>query len=84
MREDGGGPAAAQAMAAQPRVEIIPHYETFRTTIQPPYSSTKGYLLDAGDGGAAEGEGDLPDAGRRVADGAPRSARRTDRVLSFL
>ena len=24
---------------------IIPHHETFSTTIQPPYSSTKGWII---------------------------------------
>ena len=45
----GAGPAPrvpqrddAQGVLRQPQPE--PHHETFRTTIQPPYSSTKGYL----------------------------------------
>ena len=36
--------AEAWKGAAEATLEIIPHHETFRTTIQPPYSSTKGYL----------------------------------------
>jgi hypothetical protein len=40
-RRDGGGPGAAM-VDARPFVLSIPHHETFSTTIQPPYSSTKG------------------------------------------
>jgi hypothetical protein len=28
---------------------VIPHHETFRTFIQPPYSSTEGYLVRVAD-----------------------------------
>jgi hypothetical protein len=36
-----GARSRARAVHAA-TLEIIPHHETFRTTIQPPYSSTKG------------------------------------------
>jgi hypothetical protein len=53
---DAGAGRAAAAAAAEfgfaeahrhsyVQVKIIPHHETFSTTIQPPYSSTKGWII---------------------------------------
>jgi hypothetical protein len=37
--------AAAAAEAARDVEHLIPHHETFSTIIQPPYRSTKGWII---------------------------------------
>jgi hypothetical protein len=38
-------PAAQQQPLLEPAVALIPHHETFSATIQPPHSSTKGWIM---------------------------------------
>jgi hypothetical protein len=38
-------PPALRVAHGRPAPEVIPHHETFSTTIQPPYSSAKGWII---------------------------------------